>query len=1139
MGRSIHAIVFWALLVSGPLIAQTSRGSIKGTVADPSRLGVPQVEVRAKNVGTAIVSTATTSAEGDFTLLNLLPGTYELSAEAAGFKRALFSDVLVHASTITRVDIVMELGSVNQSVEVTGAAPVITPDSVEAGTVITTTEYENLPLSGAGRVRTPTEFVLLTPGVTGYTGGSTRSGYGQLSVNGSEGQQTDVIVDGMSAGQAGQFGSYLEMASPVDAIGEFKVVTGVLSAEYGLSATAVMNFSLRSGTNQYHGSLFEVLRNTQLNGRTFFQVGKLAYHQNNFGGTASGPVRIPFGYNGRNRTFFMASSDNSFFRGAETAMLYTSPTAAFLKGDFSTLKTSAGTPRLIYDPATNAPDGKGGVTRTPFAGNLIPQNRFHAITRRIAEMYPTPNLPGNDSNFTGIGWCPDMNNYYFNTKVDHRFTDKHSISSSYNYTFVPRDCWSNPYVGTPLLGGSPPQQDFSSKNFRLTYDYVITPRILNHWQFGYNRFLNAVTGFGAGQGWPEKLGIKGVGGDGSLPYITFASDGYPALSTSRWDKDVEENIMFRDTTSIVTGRHNLKFGFESRSPWYKKRALRNLNGTFTFSNKETGLYAGNSTGNSFASFLLGSVDSASISTPEIWASRRPYYAFFVQDDLKLNPRLTFNLGLRYDLELPPYEQYDRSSIFDLGAPNPAAGSLPGAMAFAGTGSDRLGRRAYVDAHYRNFGPRIGLAYQVKAGMVIRVGYGINYTTHRLWISNTGFSNTASFISPDNGNTPAFWIDQGMPTDWPKPPFINPAFGNNNNVTTFVRGEAARMPMTQLWRFDIQRQLPGGMAAEIAYVGTRGTHQNAAGLRNFNQVSSRYLSLGNLLTANINSPEARAAGIPIPYPGFTGTVRQALRPFPQVLTITSMEDKLGSSIYHAFQFKVQKRFAGGLHFLVSYTNSKLLTDNDRTFSAGDATVIQDAGNRRAERAVAVFDVPQMFWLAMIYNLPFGPGKPFLNRGGAVGKIVGGWSISPIVNYCGGLPLPITQNNQLALFNSSQRPNRVPGVKARNDISYGDFDPAIHRLFNPAAFVSPGPQAFGDAPPRLAEARNFGLRKEDLSLRKDTRLTEGMRLEFNVQAFNLLNRNQWGNANASLSSSDFGKITGTGPARNIQLGMKLHF
>jgi hypothetical protein len=1014
----------------------------------------------------------------------------------------------------------------------------VTPDTAAAGTVMTNKEYDTLPLAASSRVRIPTDFALLTPGVLGgqqRPGGSV-SATTSFSVDGGEHMRTDILVDGLSAGQTGNFGSFTELAVPVDAVQEFNLIKGAFSAEYGYVQTAVVSFSLKSGTNQLHGSLFESFRNDKLNSRSFFEGDRLPFKHNNYGFTFLGPVWIPKVYDGRDHTFFMISSDNSKFRGASQIRLYTSPTAEFINGDFSALRTAAGAVRTIYDPATTVIGANGSSTRQPFAGNIIPKARMSRVAQQVAAIIPKPNRPGLDANFVGRGGNAIFDNTFLNVKLDHRFNEKHSISTSSNYTQLPRESYDNPYEHTPLLTGL--NQNIGSHNFRFAHDWVFNPGTLNHLQFGFNRFVNGSASYSKGENWPERLGLKGVGGDGSMPVFSFSSDNYPKMALERWDSDVEETLMMRNTTTFIRGKQNIKVGFEIRHQWWKPRRWRNQAGTFIFNSRETSLNGSSTTGNSFASFLLGSVDSANISTPMHVASARFYYAGYVQDDIRLTPKLTLNAGLRYDLELPPFEQYDRASTFDLGAPNPAAGNRPGALVFLGNGSGRIGSRSYEDTHYMALNPRLGLAYQLRHATVLRLGYGVSHSSNQLLNDHQGFSTTQNFDTLDNGNTPAFLLDDGMPTNWPRPPFLNPSFGNNNNVSAVIRDDSARMPVTQSWRLDIQRELPGGTVLEMAYVGTRATHQIAA-LRNVNQVDARNLSLGTTLNANITSQAARDANIPIPYAGFNGTVRQALRAYPQVLTVATRQDKLGSSSYHSFQAKVQKRFASGVQYLVSYTFSKLITDIPASLEQLPSSSIQDAGNRRAERAIAPFDTPQNLWFSAIYELPFGARKRYANQNAVARHVLGDWSISAVLNYQSGLPLRVTQNNRLLLFNSSQRPNRVAGINARNDISYDDFDPAIHRLFNPAAFTDAGANAFGSAAPRLSDARGFGIRKEDIAIRKIMRFTEKVRSEFNVQAFNLLNRPQWGLANDNFTSSDFGKLTSAGPGRFVQLGLKLLF
>lgn len=1117
--------------------AQANQGSLRGTVVDDSGAAIPGVAVAAEGVGTRARFTAVTNENGAFAFLSLPPSTYQITAELEGFKRAIAPNVAVHIGEITRVDLILRVGAVAESVQVGGVLR-ITPDTATAGTVVTATEFEKLPLAGSSRSRIPTDFALMTPGVIGgqQRPGRDHTATTNLSVDGSQNSSTDVLVDGMSAGQFQSFGSFTEVGIPVDAIQEFNLIKGIMPAEYGYVQTGLLSFSLKSGTNSLHGSAFHNFRHDALNARSYFEQEKLPFRHNNFGGTVSGPVRIPGLYDGESRTFFMASYDRSIFRGTSIVRAYTSPTEAFLRGDFSNLRLPNGQQRIIYDPATGVSDGRGGVIRQPFPNNIIPEDRLSPIAKQVAALIPAPNRPGTDANFVGRAGAAVLDNTFFNTKIDHRFTPRHSVSGSFNYTHLPRETYNNPYEGTPLLTGL--NQDISSRSVRLAHDFIVSDRTLNQWSFGYNRFHNQSASFSKGEDWPARLGLEGVGGDGSMPVFQFSSDGYPKMGLERWDGDVEENVMLRNTTTMARGRHTIKFGVEMRHQRSKPRQWRNQAGTFNFSFRETSLNGSSTTGNSFASFLLGYVDEANISTPLHVSSLRPYYAGFVQDDVKLTPRLTLNIGLRYEIDRPPSEQYDRASTFDLTTPNPGAGNLPGAMLFAGEGDGRTGRRTFEDTYDKAFGPRIGLAWQLTGRTVVRGGYGVSHSSHRLLNSYNGFSTTQAFTSPDRGNTPAFLLDDGMPTNWPRPPFIDPTFGNRNNVSTTIPDRAARMPKTDVWRVDVQHELPGAMVIEVAYVGTRGSHLSAEGLQNLNQVDPQYLALGSLLTADINSPAARQAGIPIPYAGFTGTVAQALRPYPHVLNVSSREDKLGSSMYHAGQFKAQKRFARGLQFLASYTFSKMMTDVPDGMGGVSSSSMQNAWDREAEWAVAPFDTPHAFALSSTVDLPFGDGRRWLNRRGIADALLGGWNLSVILSYQSGIPLRVTQNNQLALFNSSQRPNRVPGVDAGTDVSYSDFDPAVDRLLNQAAFAPAG-GSFGDAPPRLDDVREFGIRSEDLSLRKTLRFGDQLRSELNVQVFNLFDRPYWGTANVNHSASDFGRITTAGPGRFVQLGLKLYF
>ncbi len=399
MPWKLPGLAVMAVFVVFSASAQTDRGAIRGSVLDPSGLGVPNAEVQARNQDTSVIARETTNAQGGFTFAALKPGVYEVTATMTGFKRAVAAGVVVSIGETVRVDIPFEIGNISERIDVAGAASLVTPDKAEAGTVLTAKEYDTLPLAAVSRVRIPTDFALLTPGVLGgqQRPGSAQTATTSLSLDGSADAQTDILIDGMSAGQFQNFGSFTEMGTPVDAIAEFNIIKGSFSAEYGMVRTGLVSFSLKSGTNQFHGSVFENFRNRALNARAFFEQEKLPFQQNNFGGTLLGPVWLPKIYKGTNRTFFMVSSDNSIFRGASQIVVYTTPTLDFLKGNFSALRNANGTARPIYDPSTGVTDGRGGVTREPFAGNMIPPSR---ISGKVAALYPAPNLPGTDSNLT-------------------------------------------------------------------------------------------------------------------------------------------------------------------------------------------------------------------------------------------------------------------------------------------------------------------------------------------------------------------------------------------------------------------------------------------------------------------------------------------------------------------------------------------------------------------------------------------------------------------------------------------------------------------------------------------------------------------------------------------------------------------
>ena len=526
-------------------------------------------------------------------------------------------------------------------------------------------------------------------------------------------------------------------------------------------------------------------------------------------------------------------------------------------------------------------------------------------------------------------------------KFDHNFSDSNRLSVFYYEGRYPT---TNP-AELPGALTSGWVSAYNSYWLRINHDFIISPTKVNHIGLGYTREGQYWYSLSSNQNWPQQLGLTGVntGYGNSFPVVTF-SDGYYTFDNTNGGKNVGEQVnqVYQATDSFiwVKGSHNLKFGVDYRWLMTNGADFFNGEGTFNFSSLETGLPGGSGvTGNSFASFLLGAVDSASRNVlAYVPSNRYRYLSFYAQDDWKVTRKLTLNYGLRYEIYTPRYEAHDNLSAFSATIPNPGAGNLPGAIEFLGTGPGRSGLQSFANTDYKNFGPRIGLAYAITDKTVLHAGYGIYFAPGNADTDlresqnyNYGFSASPGYASTNAGFTPAFNWTSGFPTNFAAPPQVSPTVANGSNVLTMYPGDG-RPPYFQNWNFNVQRELPGNILLDAAYVGVKGTRLGTD-LINLNQVNSSYLSLGSLLTQSVTSPQAQAAGIPIPYAGFTGTVAQALRPYPQYLNIQDLANPNGNSTYNALQLKAQKRLSHGLTVIAAYTWARSLTDGEIAAGGG--------------------------------------------------------------------------------------------------------------------------------------------------------------------------------------------------------------
>lgn len=1129
MHQNIRNTFCLLAILAGSAFAQSDRGTITGRVLDATESAVPNATVTATNQGTGIRNQTTTNSDGNYSIPQLAIGRYEVVIEAAGFRRYV-RPVEVNVAQTINLNVMLEIGQVDQAVEVTAAAPLIESATSDLGTVVTHDRVVDLPLAVSGNMRHPGSFVFLAPGVTGDTTNT--------QINGSQSRGKEILMDGIGS-TSPESGGLLFTYPPVESISEFKLESSNFNAEYGRTGGGFEVYTTRSGTNTFHGSGWEYFRNNVFDARGFIALTTPVNHQNEFGVAFGGPMILPK-YNGKNRTFFHFVYDGFRYRAGALNTLVTLPTLAMLNGDFSNV-TRNGQKVLIYDPATTRPDGNGGLTRDAFPGNVIPKNRFSAVSAKVLQLVPNPSNGAQTNNFQVVG-AQSFNRNVYTGKLDHQFSER----NRFNIFIYFNDELSTAPEQLPGALSNALNQSRPARWIRFNHDFLFSPTTINNFRAGYTREPQIWSRITSGKGYLTQIGLTGLNPPGDvLPRIQFG-DGLQNWSdeVKNTGKQVNNTLQIADTVSRLQGNHSLKFGMDAR--WLQTNGAdpNNQQGTFVFNSNETALptAAGRSaSGNSFASFLLGQVDNANYTGLFVVPSPRyRYAAVFAQDDWKIGRKLTLNLGLRYEIYFPRVDAFNNFASFDPALSNPGAGNRLGAVHFLGDGPGRdNSRRSFADTYYKNFGPRLGFAYALNEKTVLRGGFAVYFApgnaTAGLRSSQNfiyGFNAAPSYVTSNTGATPAFNWDSGFPTNWPRPPFIFPTVQNGSNVNFIGQGDG-RPPYFQNFQFSVQRQLFGGFLVEGSYVGIKGTRLGT-NLININEVDPRYLSLGSLLTQSITSPAAAAAGLTAPYPGFTGSVAQALRPYPQYLNIPDVANPNGNSTYHAFQLKVEKRFSQGLTLLGSYTRAKSISDGD--IEAGGGPSGQTYYNRKLEKSLSTNDVPNVAAISYTYAFPFGSGKRFLNTKNSVGKIAGGWELTGIQQYQTGRPIALTANNTLPLFNGALRPDAVSGVSKTLPVT----DPLAGRWINPAAFTAPTGLRFGTAARTYADLRAPNFLNESFGLIKRTPLTEKVTLTFRAEFFNVFNRVVFAAPAGNVSAANFGRVSSqSNSPRQGQLALRLDF
>jgi hypothetical protein len=1013
---------------------------------------------------------------------------------------------------------------------------VLVQNTPEIGTSITRREFESLPLVQIGRIRSPAAFVLLAPGVQGSVrldGSQYASASNQVEVHGQPNFVIEYLMDGLATGPG--YGNFNESAPSVDAIREFRLITSQMAPEYGASGSAIASFSITSGTNEVHGNFYDYFRNSALDARSYLSTVKPPLKLNEFGLNIGGPIHLPKLYNGTDRTFFFFSYGGSRKRGADSVSAVQIPTQPEVAGDFSNLKNSAGQLIPIYDPNTTRTGTNVALVRDPFPGNIIPASRINAASAIIAAYYPAPN---SSLGYTGFIGDKRLDPDTYLGKIDHQISERHHISGALVRTNIPRSFFGGP-VPLPLAASSF-QQHVDSWTLRFNDDFAFTPSLLNSFAGGFNRFNTPLGPPTSPQPWSSTLKIPGIG-DYAFPDVTFGN-GYTTIGSTNFFNYVDATSLFKDSISWERGTHSLRFGGEWRYNEHNSKFNGNSMGVFGF----TSAYTANpsalsSSGDSFASFLLGGANNISSSGPLVYNQRWSYGGIYAQDQWRVVPRLNLTYGLRWEWQTPPSEANNVSGEVSLTTPNPGAGNLPGAVVFAGGANGKT----FGSTDFSSVGPRIGFAWNSAKNVVFRGGYGFYYSkwtsgSNQFGIDSPGFEAFYSKTSQDGGVTPAGSFTTGLPVLSTTTPTLTPNV-LNGQAATFADSSSWKLPRTQNWSFAFQWQPTANMVFEVSYVGMHSTRQNAYLLSNINQVAPKYLSSGNLLTQSITSSAAVAAGIPIPYSGFTGTVAQALRPYPQYQTLTSYFAKRGKSSYNALQVDLRQRFSKGLSFDVNYAWSKNLGYPDTVNIAvgGVNNLPENSYDLRPERSLLPNDVPHALVATWAYDLPFGTGHRIGGENAIVNSILGGWTASAVQRYQSGTPLQIYQDNNLPIFNSVQRPNVVAGQNPQTNISVGSFKASTDRRINLNAFSAALPFTFGNARPTLGNLRQFTVLQEDFALTKHISLCERWKFEFSGQSFNIANRHRFTSIVTDISSASFGKAGGSSVGRYVQLGAKVRF
>lgn len=1159
-GRRLSAgavfVLSLALLTSGHLFAQANAG-ITGTVTDSTGAVVVNATVTITDQATGVATHTTTSSAGTYAVSGLKPSTYSVAVESTGFKKNVQNDVHVEVSTTNTVNITLSTGSTAETVEVTASAIALNTTQPQLGSTVEPVVVKALPAEVAGRGRQVDALQFLAPGTTGNTFSHRISGGVDF--------EQEILYNGIPAPQPETEGYTLNFNPPYELVQEFRVERSTFAAQFGLGQGA-LTYQMASGTNRYHGDLFEINRNSWFDSVGFFNGPAWGGsstpptdRENNYGFTVGGPISIPKVYDGRNRTFGYYSQE-WYKQNNENTNLSTVPTAQEQgKGvspnfDFS----DYGLP-IFVPPGYTCAGHPELIPGQQFPGNVIPASCVSAASASLLQYLPTPNVAGLDSNRSFAPFINPHIQHVWGFTIDQVLTPKQSLHfAMWRNTFSNYSFDYNPFVVAPNPLNSMKFEPAKGTPFLLTYDNSITPNLVMTAGFGWIGEIN------------DQYNITNYSfpavQEGTIPVnITFDGTHAPTSwgTSGAWVQSINRKLGVEIVNNWLwtKGRHTFNIGGEWRRSYQDDNEEQTAGGHFAFSQRTTADPSNlNSTGSAFASYLLGLPDSANRSNSQELRLRNWDLSPYIQDDIKLSPKLTVNLGLRWDIMVPFTENNNLIVFFDPNNPgvNPAAGNIPGAATKFGSCTGCAGYdRAAV--HFGHFGPRLGAAYQLNSKTVLQAGFSIailnggayEYGTNKVAV-NYGNLLTGSFTRNNTGtNQSAYgsWDTNPLPNP-PATPF-SPGLGVGTQINAFSN-DFGYAPYSQQWNFNVQHELPWNLFVTAAYVGNRVIHLPSQNNR-IGQMDPKYLgqyggvlstcpaNAGNsVLSDTFSSGCAQADGFTTPYPNFatdfggSSTVAQALGPYPQYSYIFNNFEAKGTTYYQGLQLQVEKRFTNGLSFLAGYTLSRLMDNTSSGFGSFTSGGINKY-NQKPEWAVSNSDEPNTFKASGTYELPIGPGKAHFNNRGVTGQLLGGWQVGWILDYEAGTANGVGENGTPFPngFNRPDRNNSVGLSTASYNVARDAFTgkTSVGQIWPTNGFtLTPSQYVLGNAQRNYGGLRSPALYNENANVRKKFFMGERFTGILQVDYFNLFNRTQFNGPDTNFSNSTFGQITNKGDAGN---------